>query len=241
MISLDTRDVRRLERSLMLLSRDAFPRAVAQALNKSAFTVQTAAKKKIRDDFILKNNFTIQSIRVDKVNSSASVQAMQSEVGSATSKNYKPGYMDKQEFGATKRKNQKIGIPLLTSLGAGLARGTRPRNKLALRAHLHRNLNLIDEANPGKTRRQKNAIRIKQAALAGMGYVYLENPNRRGIYQIHGSPNHPHVIMIWDLTHPTVRIPKHPWLKPSTEKVSSNDIANYYIRAMKYELRKGRR
>jgi hypothetical protein len=215
---------------MRLTSRDALPAATKQTINNMAFDTMRAGRANVKDDFINRNAFTRQSIRVDP-SQTLNIQNQAAEVGSIAA------YMADQESGGQKRSKGKHGVPLLTSVGSGEGRGVRPRKKLALRPNRLNRLKIMRRSRPGKTNPQRNIIAVKTAAKQGGGYVYMETGKRKGIYGVWGSEENPQVNLIYDLSHRTTKIPKNIWFDPAVQ-VGIDSRTKHWGRALRFQLRK---
>lgn len=230
--SVDTNEMRMLGHHLRRLNESVFPTVTQNTINSMAFEAQREGKRQTRLNFTLRNQFTVQGVQVEQ--SRTNIIARQaSEMGTARE------YMRVQEEGGVKSGKNGAAVNLLTNYGSGEPEGTTPRKKLAVREHRHSNLRINRESNRGRTEKQRNAIKIKQAAANGMGFVYLKTAKRKGIYRVWGNESNPVVKMVWDLSKRSVRIPKHGWFEPARiAGIESRD--RHFRRSMQFELRKAK-
>lgn len=222
MFSLHDRDLRRLERRLGALSQRALPFATRETINKMAFDSQKKARNEITEKMVLRNKFTISSIRVDQARGS-NISAQKAIMGSTAD------YMDEQEFGGRKnrRSGKSVGIP--TSFSAGLGRGARPRTRLPRAAYKMATIALRSGARRGRTAAQRNAISI---SMSKGGFAFLDLGRRKGIFKIDKKGN---PTMVHDLSRPSVNIPALKWMKPAVDEVV-NKRGEYYRRALEFQL-----
>jgi len=228
MIKVDTRDLFKYERQLKKLSTRGVLFATMFAMNEAAEDARDNAKELVRNQFITRNAWTLGSIQFKKGNT----RNLQASVGS------KQDYMADQEFGTTKRKKGKEGVPLATGASSGEGRNARPRKKLPVRSNKLRNITL--RKRKGKGKKQRNIIAIKEAARSKRKHVYLETSRSKGIYRVTGGKRKPKVELMHDLSHTSVRIKPKPWLGPSV-KITIRKIPMFYRRALVAEIRRAQR
>ncbi len=223
MIETDLREVKRMERRLAALRHSAIPFATRDTINKMAFDSQKKARNEITDKMVLRNKFTISSVRVDRA-TGTNIAAQKAIMGSTAD------YMDEQEFGGRKKRatGKSVGIP--TSFSAGLGRGARPRTKLPRAMYKMSSIALRSVgARRGKNAKQRNAISI---AMSKGGYTFLDLGRRKGIFKIDKKGN---PTMLHDLTRPSVNIPARKWMKPAVDEIV-NKRGDYYRRALEFQI-----
>lgn len=230
MFSIDDREIKRLERNLKTFKARALPFATKATINEAAFTARRIAQVGIRRKLITRNKFTEQSVRVVQ-SKGLNINRQAAIVGSMTP------YMEIQEFGGTKRKKGKKGVPIATSYGSGEGEGARPRTRLPRKPNKLQNIKLARSSNKGKGRRQKNLIAVRVAAKSGQKYVYLDLGRREGLFKVIGGKRNPRVKMVWSLENETVVIKKRPWLFPATQKAAAF-IPRNYRRALQFQLKR---
>lgn len=200
----------------------ALPLATREVLNKMAFESRKESQQTITREFVLRNKFTVKSIRVDRA-MGMDISAQKSVMGSIAD------YMDEQEDGGTKnrRRGRTVGIP--TSFSAGQGRGMRPRTKLPRSMYKMANIAITRSRQRGQNRRQQVAISI---ATSKGGFAYLDLGRRKGIFKIDkkGIPT-----MVHDLTRTSVRIPRTRWMWRSIDKVIPKR-GEYYKTALENQL-----
>jgi len=196
-----------------LAGRD-WPKINGAALNQTAFEARKEYVKIAERRFVLRNRWTIRSIRVDKVKGFTN---QFSEVGSIMD------YMEEQEFGGTKTASGSKGVAIPSTTAANQPRGARPRTKKVMPSRRRTRLNLYKGKRiKGGSRKEYVVAVVKQAAEAGgRRFVYLPRLGHmdKGIYLITGGKKNPKVNLIYDLSRKTVKIPKQPTLLPAVNNI----------------------
>ena len=231
MFKIEDTGIRKLEQELRKFKKNALPYATRNTLNRAAFAAQREARDLVQERFILRNRFTVQSIRVNKTNS-LDVSRQQATVGSIAD------YMEEQEFGGGRRKRGQHGVPIPTSYAAGQAEGSRPRLRLPRKSHKLTQLRLSKNrrlANLGRGRR--NAAIVRHAVQEGEKFVFLDLGRRKGIFKIVGSKRKPKIKMLYDLSRPNIVIPPRPWLQPSVKKVEPM-IPDIYRKSLEFQIKR---
>ncbi|ARB06240.1 hypothetical protein SppYZU01_03 [Shewanella phage SppYZU01] len=230
MFGVDNRDIRELERDLKTFANRAYPYATRQTLNDTAFQAQRIAREDVRNDMVLRNRFTVQSIQVDQARTLA-VSRQAATVGSIAD------YMEDQEFGATKAKKGSEGVAIATSYSAGQGQDAQPRTRLPRKPNKLANIQLQNKRRRGSSRKQRNLIAIKDAAASGNKFVFLDLGRRKGIFRVTGGKRNPKIRMVHDLSNQSVVIPKNPWLKPAFDE-SLRMLPAFYADALRFQLRR---
>jgi hypothetical protein len=230
MIKIDDKEIKRYECDLKTFANRAYPFATKQTVNRSAFTAQKIARNDIRGSMTLRNKFSVQSIQVDQART-LKVSRQTATVGSIA------GYMEDQEFGATKSKKGKEGVAIATSYAAGQSQNARPRTRLPRKPNQLANIKLQRRRKRGSNRRQQNLIAIKQAAEGGRKYVFLDLGRRKGIFKVVGGRRRPKIKMVHDLTRQSVKVPKNPWLAPAVAKTEAL-IPAIYRDSLAFQLKR---
>ncbi|WNO24180.1 hypothetical protein Scuro_19 [Acinetobacter phage Scuro] len=222
MFSINDKDVKKLEKRLRLLNERGLPFATRETLNKMAFDSQKMGRQTITDRMVLRNKYTVQSVRVDQARG-YNIPSQKAVMGSIAD------YMDEQEFGGVKSRKtgRTVGIP--TSFSAGLSRGARPRTRLTRNSYKMNMISLRKGQKRGVNRRQQNAINI---ATSLGGFTYLDLGRRKGIFKIDRKGN---PTMIHDLTRASVRIPQLKWMLPAVNSVVARR-GEYYAKALQFQL-----
>lgn len=230
MFGVDDRDIRKMERDLKTFARKAYPFATRRTLNDAAFQAQKIARVDVQRDMILRNRFTVRSIRVNQTKT-LQVSRQGAAIGSIAD------YMEDQEFGAVKAKSGKEGVAIATSYSAGQGENARPRTRLPRRPNTLVNIQLRRRRKQGNSRKQQNLVAIKQAAATGRRYVFLDLGRRKGIFKVTGSMRRPKIKMVHDMTKESVIIPRNPWLKPAFDE-SARMLPAFYADALRFQLRR---
>jgi hypothetical protein len=221
MITIDLSDLRRLEKDLKTMADKAVPFAVRNSLNRSAFEGRRIWQAEIQDEFILRNRFTANSVRVEQARG-LNVNRMEAALGSIAP------YMDTQEFGGRRTGGGRHGAPIPTAVAAGQAQGTAPRTRLVRGAHKLGAIQLTSRGRGTGSKRQRNAIAIKQAAKAGNKYVFLELENSKGLFKITGGRRKPRIVMVWDISKRSLIIPPSPTLGPTLKRLEPKMLSIHY-------------
>lgn len=222
MFSIDDRDLKKLEKRLRTLNSKGLPFATREVLNKLAFESRRESQQLITREMVLRNKYTVNSIRVDRARGS-NIAAQQSTVGSVAD------YMDEQEHGGVKNRKQGRSVGIPTSFSAGLGRGMRPRTRLPRGIYKMANIALRRGVRRGVNQKQQNAINI---ATSLGGFTYLDLGRRRGIFKIDKKGN---PTMVHDLTRASVKIPATKWMQRSVDRVLPKRV-DYYRTALEFQL-----
>lgn len=230
MFTISSQGVAQLESDLGRLTKVALPFAVRKTLNDAAFQAQRIARADVSKDLVLRNRFTIQSIRVNQARG-LYIPRQEAVVGSIAD------YMEDQEFGVTKAKQGKEGVPIATSYSAGQGQNSRPRTRLPRRANRLPNITLQRRRKRGSTRKQQNLIAIRQAVDSGRKFVFLDLGRTKGIFRVAGGKRRPKIKMVYDLSRSSVAIPRRPWLRPAFDE-SALMIPAFYADALRDQARR---
>lgn len=221
MFQINDRDVKKLERRLRQINERALPFATRSTINEMAFGSQKLARGDIKSKMVLRNKFTVSSVRVDQARG-LNIASQKARMGSIAD------YMDEQEFGGTKQRKtgRSVGIP--TSFSAG-QRGARPRTRLPRKAYQMAQIMLRKGTKRGENAKQQNAINI---ATSLGGFTYLDLGKRKGIFKIDKKGN---PTMVHDLSRASVRIPALKWMKPSVDSIVERR-GEFYAKALNFQL-----
>lgn len=230
MLTINDKQIRRYEDDLKTFKRKAYPFATRATVNGAAFSARGFAQENIRNSMIERNRFTASSVRV-KQSRTLDVRRQAAIVGSIAD------YMEDQEFGATKTRKGKKGVPIQTSYSAGLAKDAQPRTRLPRKANALQNIQLRKRRKKGSSRKHQNFIAIRQAAETGSKYVYLDLGRKQGIFRVLGGKRRPYIRMVADLSETSVNIPKNPWLAPAVAR-TEQEIPGLYAEALRFQLRR---
>jgi hypothetical protein len=213
-IDFDDRQFRQLTRRLRRDAPKALGYAARNALNRAAFDARKRWQREMQNTFVLRNRWTLGSIRVEKTRGLV-LSRMESRVGSGLE------YLAKQEEGGPKGGGGIHGQPIPTSVASGEGRGARPRRRV-IRPRFR--LSAIQLGNrPSGSRKRRNAAAIRMAQEAGSKYTLIESSKGAGIVQVPRASKRKRrrklsrgkVQMLWSLQHSGVQIPPHPTLGPA--------------------------
>lgn len=186
MIRVDLRDFKRLSRDLERTAKGAFPHASRNALNAVAFEGRKLWQEQMRRDFVLRTDWTTRRLFVTKARGTR-MQGMHSALESPDA------FLLKQEKGGTENRSVPTGVA--TTEG----RGANPRRKLVSKPNKVSSISLATRTHKG-SRRQRNAIAIRQAQAAGKRFVYLDTARHKGLFRLTGGKRLKSVDMVWDTT-----------------------------------------
>ena len=239
MFDLNDKQIHKFERDLRLFAKKALPFATRNTINTAAFTAQKFAKLNVQEDMVNRNKFTVQSIRVEDEKRELNISRQEARVGSTAD------YMEDQEFGSTKSKKGKHGVPIATGYSAG-QEGQQPRTRLPSKSNKLQNIRLRKKKRRPKNRGQAIIFKAQDAVTSGQRYVFLDLGGRsRGIFKVVGGrkdfkrgwPKGAKLKMVWSLKHEAIHIPKSPWLKPAVDDVKPL-MPLFYRKALEFQLRK---
>jgi len=222
--------IRQMESDLKTFAARAFPFATKNTVNQGAFRARTYAQENIDQNMTTRNKFTRNSIRVEQTRE-LTVSRQAAVVGSIAD------YLADQEFGATKSASGSEGVALPTAYSAGQGEGARPRTRLPRKPNKMSNIQLRNRTQSGASRKQKNLIAIKGAAASGRKFVFLNLGRTKGIFKVMGGRKRPRIKMIYDLSRPSVVIPRNPWLAPAFERARA-DLPDIHLRSLTFQVRR---
>ena len=222
--------IRQMESDLKTFAARAFPFATKNTVNQGAFRARTYAQENIDQNMTTRNKFTRNSIRVEETRE-LTVSRQAAVVGSIAD------YLADQEFGATKSASGSEGVALPTAYSAGQGEGARPRTRLPRKPNKMSNIQLRNRTQSGASRKQKNLIAIKGAAASGRKFVFLNLGRTKGIFKVMGGRKRPRIKMIYDLSRPSVVIPRNPWLAPAFERARA-DLPDIHLRSLTFQVRR---
>lgn len=216
-MKIDTRDARRLEKTLKSMSKHGVKFATAAAMNNAAFGARKQALVNIDREFITRNTWTKRSVQVRKGNT----RNLTASVGSTQ------GYMRKQEFGGSERAGGRKGVAIPTSYSSGEGENAKPRRKLPRRPNKIKNITLKNSTGRARGRKQRNLVKVRQAAASKDKVIYMETQRRKGLYRVTGGKRKPKVKLIHDMSRKKIKINKRPWLGPATRVAARRIPADY--------------
>lgn len=207
----DTSQIRKLVRDLETFSSKALPYAIRESLNRSALAAKNVWGEEIQRTMVLRNRWTLGSLRVQRVQGTMDPRRMVAVVGSMAS------YMAVQELGGRKGKHGKHGVAIPTHVASGEGRGSGPRQKV-VRGPMK--LSTIQvPTRTGSSRKQRNAVSIRKALSSGKRFVFLQLEHKQGLFRISGGKRNPRLDMVWDVSRPAVMIPRNPTLQTTLQRL----------------------
>ena len=230
LIKIDDKDLKKFEADLKAFAHRAYPFATKNTVNTAAFTAQKLARRDVEIKMVQRNKFTMQSIQVDQART-LDVNRQEAVIGSTA------GYMEDQEFGATKVKRGSEGVAIPTAYSSGEAMGASIRRRMPRAANKLQAIKLRRQGKKGSTRKQQNLIAIREAATSTRKYIFLDLGKRKGIFKVIGGKRKPKIRMVHDLTEQVVTIPRNPWLKPVVDTVALQ-IPGMYKKALAFQLKR---
>jgi hypothetical protein len=225
------KQLKAFQRELKSFGKKEFPIINGMALNKTAFEARKQYVSLAERRFIMRNKWTVKSIRFQKV---VGFKNQFSEVGSTMD------YMEDQEFGNTKTKTGKHGVAIPTSTASNEARGAKPRRKKVIASRRRGRVQLHRVRVKAKNRVQHVVATVRAAADAGgRRFIYLPRLGKMGagIYLITGGKRKPKLNLIYDLSRKSVSTPKRPTLKPAVDWIRPR-MPGFYREAMEARLKK---
>jgi len=227
MFRIDTKDLDRFARDLDHFAKKSLPHASRNAINSGAFQLRREWIKEQDRRFIVRNSWTARSIRIEKARGT-NVRQMEALVGSTEQ------YLADREFGETKSPHGKHGVPIPTLA----ARGGSEKRLIRKPNRMH-NIRLTDRASNARSRRQRNAIAIRQAVASKQKYVFLELEETKGIFRIMGGKRKPKLRMVWDLSEPSVSVEPMPTLGPALDELEPM-MAPIYLQELIQQAKRNR-
>lgn len=225
MITVVLRGADKALRDLALFRKQAVPYAARNALNDSAFAVRARWQDEIKASFILRNQYTARSIRVEKT-FSRDINSMQAKVGSIAE------YMGRQELGGIEQARAKHKpIPTLLARGGNPTRTVRPSARLGR-----------IKVSPAKALavgpQKRNLIALVKAKRRGESHVVLERKGGGlGLYVVQGGKRKLKARLLYDLSRRSVRVKPEPTLQRSL-KASQGTIQRIHLESVLKELKR---
>jgi len=225
MFSINEKPFKQFESDLRTMRAKSLPFATKATLNRTAFVAMKIARDTVRGKMILRNKYTLQSIRFEKTKT-LRMRSQETFVGSTAD------YLEEQEFGRTITSTGKHGRPIAMPEASG--ERALPRKRLPRGASRFSKITLGKGSARGKNRRQRNAMAVREAAGKGK-YVFLDLGRRSGIFRIRGKGERARLTKVWDMSRRIVRVPARPWLLPSATRAAGK-IDQYYADALQFQL-----
>jgi hypothetical protein len=200
-----------MQRELEQLAKRGVQYAARETLTSLAFAGRKIWQNEMRSSLTLRNAFTERRALVERATGSR-MPEMEAVLG------HTEDYVRRLEYGIGERA-RRGGVPIATETAAGQARGSlRTGRKRAVRKSLLiRVLGKIKRQPRGLSRQARNARAIAQAAR-GTHLAYLEMQHKRGIYRVTGGRKKPRISKLYDLTRPSVPLPRIPTLQRTLDE-----------------------
>jgi len=227
MLEIDMDQIEEFADKVKRINKVAFPIATKQTVDRSAFQARANYQDEIRDKMTTRNKFTEKSVIVERAKG-LKISRQEAVVGSTQK------YMETQEFGGTEVAGGRHGVVIPTSYAAG-QRGARPRTRLVQKANRMANIKLRRRI--GRTRKQRNAIAVQQAARSGQKYAFIDTGRKKYIGKVIGGKRRPRVQAVQDMSKDSVTIPANPMLGPAVDKVIP-EIPKFYRESLKFQLKR---
>jgi hypothetical protein len=192
-----------------------YPELKRDTLNDLAFISRSTAQKNISKEFIIRNNFTTGSVRVNKATDAKGSYA---EMGSVQD------YMRIQELGDTEK---------ISSIPTNAARVQKLKEKRIIVPLRLSKLGTLPHIAAGK----KNAMIAIKIAAKKSGKIkpmVLNINGRPGIFRLEGPRKKLKLFKIHDLSRKHVEIKKKPWLTPAVQKTEKFAQRVFVRNANKY-------
>lgn len=223
-ITVNAAEIHRLANRLERLNRRGIPFAKIETINRAAFGTQRDARRGLADRMILRNPWTIRSIRVRK----ATLRTMEAATGSTER------YMEVQEVGGIETASGAHGVVIPTTVASGEGRGVRPRKRLVRRPNRVSRIKLSQRIRTS-SRKQRNVVAVREAIRTNRRFIFLDLQRSKGIFRVFGGKRNPRVEMIHDLSRPSVTTPRNPWLMPAA-RGQTQQLTRYYATALERQL-----
>ena len=217
----DFGELRKMKKSFQFKRPSQVVAAIRTTLNDQSFlTMNVAKKSEIPKRFTVRSRFVQNSVRVQKA-VGRNVAAMRALTGSTF-----PGMRD-QELGA-RRSDQEISTTA-SRVGSTFSKKVRTANRF-------NRLSDIERADRFKGSSPEHRITVMLRTLAaqnfkGAMFIRRSKKFKTGIYKFKGRARRARtggtfkpVIMIKDLSKSSIRIPKRPWLEPSTKRGANKNM-----------------
>ena len=232
MIKADFSEIKELEKDLKTFAAKAYPFATKSTLNGAAWKARGFAQSNIKRSFVLRNKFTEGSVRVDQART-LRVSRQEAVVGTIA------GYLEAQEHGAVKTRQGGVGVPIPTSYAAGQSPGSRPRSRLITRRNKLSNIDLGSK----RAGKQDVLLKVRQAVESNKRVIFHYDSllrvvgGRRGTKR--GWPKGARLRRIYNLSRPSIVIPKSPWMAPAAQETEKL-IPGLYLEALRFQARRHR-
>jgi hypothetical protein len=244
MFQIDTTELKKLEKDLNTLKKQALPYATRETLNSMAFAAQKTARLNIRANMVERNKFTQQSIRVERAQG-LNMRRQFSVMGSTAP------YMEDQEFGGIKRKRGKTGVSISTPYASSEGDWARPRKRLIKTRNRLTNIKFGRKRQrpKGQPKHRKQALlfKVQDSVISGKRTFFHDfgAGKKSGIYRVLGGrkgfkrgwPKGASLKMVYDMSKQAVSIPKNPTVVPAAIATGPK-IPQFYKKALTYQLQR---
>src|SRR5690606_35183528 len=191
--TVEWRGLEKLQRDLELFAKKAIPYAARETLNSLAFERQRNWQSELKKSFILRNQFTVRSIRVERARG-LNIRTMEARTGTIAP------YLADQEEGATHVKRGKHGEPL----PAAAPGARKSRKRLMPRTKRIGRIRILTRAGGSPSRKIGAAVAMAKKR-GGKQFACLRiSRARRGIFEINPHAKQRGVRKVWDLSKPMV-------------------------------------
>jgi hypothetical protein len=203
MITVDMRGLEKYCEDLGKFAKKALPAAARGSLNTLAFDARSEWAQQVGRKFILRNRYTVNSLRIEKAQG-FHVASMESKVGSVAP------YMAEQEEGFTERARGKHGVAVPTSSAAGLSKRAARTKQVQQKNYLTA---IQVAAKVRGIRQRRNAVAIRRAASTG-GVAFLDlGTKRKGLFRVKPTSKGRFTVrMIYDLSKKSLKVKATPTL-----------------------------
>lgn len=222
MLTVEMRGLEKFREDLGKFAKKALPAAARNSLNTLAFDARKEWVQQVGRKFILRNKFTVNSLRIEKAQG-FDLATMQSKVGSVAD------YMAEQEEGHTERARGKHGVALPTSSAAGMSKKAVRTKQVQKKNYL----TAIQVASRVRgIRQRRNAVAIRRASSTG-GVAFLDlGQKRKGLFRVSQTAKGRFTVrMIYDLSKRSVTVKATPTLQltlkvvgPRVPRILGNEL-----------------
>lgn len=224
MIEAPTDQIDRYEQQLGRMPK-ALHFAERNTMNDLAFETRVQARDELEDNMILRNAWTKRSVMVERARRLADPAIVGSE----------RDYLETQEFGGTKTRKGKQGVPLATGYASGEGDTANPRRKLPRARNKLSRLQLAKTRGARGSKRQRNVAAVRQAVATGRREVFIDTGRKQFIARVTGGKRSPRVRMLYDLSRRSVNISRNPWLLPATDRALTKQD-RFYAKRLEQQL-----
>ena len=246
MLRIDNTEIKALGRALRDTDERAFPFAVRQALNRTAYQAQAYARENIDNTMITRNKWTTGSVKVRGARGN-DVRRMASAVGSVR------GYLELQEFGGSKGASTKWGgvpVPTKGASGEGAPysrtprlKAVRPANRLRVtkigRRQVAERGGNLGAVLFGAIDRGRTVVRIAKRGKKYGGIYRLKGGKRR----MGKTRTRLKMVKLYSTRAQSIRVTPRPWLKPAFDEALPAMAAFYreaFIDQIKFIARRNK-